>query len=293
MSSKVFVVHGRNLPARDAVFSFLRAIGLRPIEWDQAVAATGQGSPYVGQVLDAAFEQGQAVVVLLTPDDVAYLRSDYGHGEDDPEATPTPQARPNVLFEAGMAMGRNADRTILVGLGSLRPFSDVAGRHVLRLSNDPGARRSLADRLRTAGCDVDLTGSSWLTEGDLTPPPPPGGGLPLGRRLPATDRRGPHVDGHWSSGSGSRLDDVRVTNNGAVDLFDVALRVPDDLSGRVQLHDSEPVRKLPVGKTFTVRAWTTNRMMGPGGPHQFELTVTGRLADGTPFEQDVYFDSAR
>jgi hypothetical protein len=30
--SAVFVIHGRNLLARDAMFSFLRALGLRPIE---------------------------------------------------------------------------------------------------------------------------------------------------------------------------------------------------------------------------------------------------------------------
>ena len=64
---RVFVVHGRNEPARDAMFSFLRSIGLQPIEWSQAVAATGEASPYIGVVLDSAFDAAQAVVVLMTP----------------------------------------------------------------------------------------------------------------------------------------------------------------------------------------------------------------------------------
>ncbi|WP_082460169.1 TIR domain-containing protein [Frigoribacterium sp. Leaf8] len=291
MPTKVFVVHGRNLAARDAMFSFLRSLSLQPIEWDQAIAATGQGSPYVGQVLDTAFEQGQAVVVLLTPDDVAYLRSEYAHGDADPEAEPTGQARPNVLFEAGMAMGRNPERTILVELGSLRPFSDVAGRHVLRLSNEAPSRKSLAERLRTAGLDVDMTGSSWFKEGNFAAPPAPGGAYPMGKRLPSTERRGAHVDGRWHTGSGNKLDDVRLTNNGAVPLFDVELHVPDELEGHIQLQDSGPLKKLPVGKTFTVRAWTTNKTMGPSGPAQFELPVSARLEDGTAFLQDVYFDT--
>ncbi len=44
------------VPARDAMFSFLRALGLQPIEWAQARAATGKAS-YIRETLDAAFEQ--------------------------------------------------------------------------------------------------------------------------------------------------------------------------------------------------------------------------------------------
>jgi predicted nucleotide-binding protein len=129
---KVFVVHGRNGAARTAMFAFLRAIGLDPIEWSEAVKMTGEGSPYIGQVLDTAFNAAQAIVVLLTPDDVAYMRTEYASSEDDPDMEPLAQARPNVLFEAGMAMGRDAKRTVLVEFGKLRPFSDVAGGATIR-----------------------------------------------------------------------------------------------------------------------------------------------------------------
>jgi len=279
------------LQARDSMFAFLRAVGLKPIEWDQAVALTGKGSPYIGEVLDVAFDDAQAIVVLLTPDDIAYIRSEYASDEEDPELTPRGQARPNVLFEAGMAMGRNADRTLLVEMGDLRPFSDVGGRHALRLSDSPQSRKSLAERLRTAGCSVDFTGSDWLSAGDFTPPTRPGNGLLVGKRLPTRDRFGPHVDGHWYASSGSKLDQVKVTNNGGVPIFDVELVVPDLLDGQIQLHADAPVAKLPVGKSFTVRAWTTNKTMGGGAPDQFELQVSGRLEEGEPFVQDVYFDS--
>ena len=60
----VFVVHGRNLAVRDAVFSFLRAVGLKPLEWTHALKLTSKGSPYVGEVLDAAFSKAAAVVVF-------------------------------------------------------------------------------------------------------------------------------------------------------------------------------------------------------------------------------------
>lgn len=62
----VFVVHGRNIGRRDALFRFLRSIGLKPLEWSQALMSTGRTSPYIGEVLDAAFAKAQAVVVLMT-----------------------------------------------------------------------------------------------------------------------------------------------------------------------------------------------------------------------------------
>src|SRR3712207_876815 len=118
----VFVVHGRNEALRRSMFDFLRSINLQPIEWSAALALTGSASPYIGDVLEAAFARAAAVVVLLTPDEVAYLREDLSyHGEAD--ARPQLQARPNVLFEAGMAFATSADKTVLVEVGELRSFS--------------------------------------------------------------------------------------------------------------------------------------------------------------------------
>jgi hypothetical protein len=152
----------------DAMFAFLRAIGLQPLEWSQAVKETGEGSPYIGQVLDTAFSLAQAIVVLMTPDDEARLRKEFHSATDEHfEKQLTAQARPNVLFEAGMAMGRDAKRTVLVQVGQLRPFSDISGRHVLRLKNTSPSRQELADRLRTAGCDVNLSGTDWHSVGSF------------------------------------------------------------------------------------------------------------------------------
>jgi hypothetical protein len=47
--SVVFVVHGRNSGLREAMFTFLNAIGLHPLEWSEARAATKQTSPYIGE----------------------------------------------------------------------------------------------------------------------------------------------------------------------------------------------------------------------------------------------------
>ena len=164
----VFVVHGRNTVARDALFDFLRAVGLHPLEWSEAVGATGSASPYIGEILDAAFSVAQAVVVLLTPDDEARLRQLFWKESDSPSETMAgSQPRPNVLFEAGMAMGRDARRTVLVELGMLRPFSDIAGRHTIRLDDTSQRRQDLAQRLKRAGCPVNMEGTDWHSAGDF------------------------------------------------------------------------------------------------------------------------------
>ncbi|HBB96239.1 MAG TPA: hypothetical protein DC054_12685 [Blastocatellia bacterium] len=170
-SQVVFVVHGRNDGARYSLFRFLRSIGLRPLEWSQAIQLTGKATPYIGEILDAAFSDAQAVVVLMTPDDDARLRREFRKPNDPSyELELTGQSRPNVLFEAGMAIGRHPDRTVLVELGDLRPFSDVGGRHIVKLDNSVGARQGLAHRLERAGCTIDLRGTDWHTEGDFTAP---------------------------------------------------------------------------------------------------------------------------
>jgi len=240
---KVFVVHGRNAAARDALFDFLRSIGLRPIEWSQAVQMTGEGSPYIGQVLHAAFSAAQAIVVLMTPDEITYLRMEYANGVDDPDTQPAAQARPNVLFEAGMALGKSPERTILVELGVVRPFSDVAGRHALRLDGGPSGRKDLAARLEAAGCSVDLSGTDWITKGDLTPPPPPGGGLPLGKKGTTSPSGGIRIDAqHLDRGRGDGR--LQLTNYSSIPLHDVSFEIPPE-----------------AGSAFWVDTWTTDRQV--------------------------------
>ncbi len=166
--SKVFIVHGRNNDARKAMLEFLRALRLHPIEWTEAITATGNASPYVGDVLSKGFEMAQAVVVLMTPDDEARLRISYRDTDEPPHETHlTGQPRQNVLLEAGMALGTHPERTVIVEIGQLRPMSDTFGRHVIRMDSRPETRQDLATRLATAGCEVNRDGTDWLSAGDF------------------------------------------------------------------------------------------------------------------------------
>ena len=264
------------------MFEFLRSLGLHPMEWSQAVAMTRSGAPFIGEVLDAAFAAAQAVVVLLTPDDMTYLRREYGDGENDPEIEAAPQARPNVLFEAGMAFGRHPERTIIVEHGKVRAFSDVAGRHMVRISDAPEARKELAQRLITAGCDVIMSGSDWLSAGDFTPPPPPGGGLPVGRRLADTEDSGVRVTArHVDRGGGNGS--LQVTNHSRFAICNLTVEAPDESKPGFWLH-ADPVTRLPPGETagfISSRSWA-------GGTDHFEIAVRGEREDGTPVETSAF-----
>jgi hypothetical protein len=292
-SRSVFVVHGRNEALRKSMFDFLRSINLSPMEWSHAVELTGEGSPYIGQVLDAALEHAAAIVVLMTPDEIAYLQPQHGHDDADPETKPSAQARPNVLFEAGMALGRDPRRTVLVEVGTIRPFSDIAGRHAVRLSNDTERRQELANRLKTAGCDVDLRGTDWHSTGDFTAPPPPGEGLPLGRRLPsnANVRKAIDFDVKYYNKGGNRVDKLQIINRGTETALDVDVALPEDAA--LRLHDFQPIKKIPGGgRSVTIDVMGMGRMFGGSDTEDvFDVTVSATSEAGETIVQEVFLDT--
>ena len=153
----VMVIYGHDISANDALFDWLRAVGLQPREWSQLVQASGSASPYIGDILDKALQHVQAVIAFFTPDEYVTAVSSTGDSEW------RLQARPNVLIEAGMALITHPTRTVIVTLGTQELPSDLAGRHYVRLSRTAvGPLHDLAGRLRAAGCDTDTTGTAWL-----------------------------------------------------------------------------------------------------------------------------------
>lgn len=158
---RVFVVYGQDEQARTAVFDLLRAVDLVPLDWGQVVRLTGQGAPYIGEILDVGMREAQAIVVLFTGDEVAQLRKDLVP-EGKRARRFEPQPRPNVILEAGMAIAKYPNRTIIVQIGTVREISDLSGRHVIRLDGSQTKRKDLLIRLQTAGCSVDLSGDDWM-----------------------------------------------------------------------------------------------------------------------------------
>lgn len=163
----VFIVRGRDTAAHDALVALLLALDLKVVTWDDAARHAGGGSPHTLDVVRAGIEISDAVVVLMTPDDLGQVKSDfYNAARDDPrEATPTGQARQNVVFEAGWAMALNQSRVILVRVGDVRPLSDIDGLNYVWLEDDISARRQLIGRLKSCDLAVDDANERWRTAG--------------------------------------------------------------------------------------------------------------------------------
>ncbi len=289
----VFVVYGRDKEATQAVWTFLEAIGLHPLSWDELVRSTGTATPYTGAVVAKAFDQVRAVVVLLTPDDEARLHDTLREDDDGAhERELTGQPRPNVFFEAGMAFGRHPDRTVVVEVGALRPATDLSGLNVVRLTGTEGPLQALADRLEGAGCPVNRGHPAWLdTErfrrlAALTrrPSPKSEGGvdlLPVGTRLPGTTRKPeaalavrllPHKTSEYL---------IEIANNGDMDLENISWQLPDDVQNwsiMAAVLPQYPYAYLAKGQHFRVPA-----LVLMGGPVMTDLVVTATAPDGSEY----------
>lgn len=160
---RVFVVYGRDSKLTSRFFDLLRAVDLRPLEWETLVQATGRATPSLAEVVAGAPHLAQATLVLLSPDDVVELHSDLVLDGDAPQDRDRgAQARPNVLFELGLALMAYPDNTVIVEVGQLRPLSDLAGLNVIRFDGSGPAIRKVLHRLEVAGCAVDYSAVDWL-----------------------------------------------------------------------------------------------------------------------------------
>lgn len=169
--NSMFVVHGRDTKLNTDMYAFLSSIGIVPMEWDHAIkAAKGGANPIVGDVISQAMDRVQGVMILFSPDEETRIKSKLASEGDKRKGLHLKgfQPRPNVILEAGLALGAHSDKTILVQVGDIRDISDIAGKHMVHLSNSFADRKRLADRLESKlKFKVDITGTTWQKIGDF------------------------------------------------------------------------------------------------------------------------------
>ena len=164
----VLVVHGRDEQVRRAMFEFLRALDLRPLQWESLVKETRSAAPSLREAVHQGLRVSQAAIVLMTPEDVVRLHPDlHKPREGQDEVTDSMQARPNVLLELGMALALKPEQTLVVILGEQRPMADLAGLNFIQIRPDSDWRGKIAARLSQAGCAVDWSSQDWRYAGDF------------------------------------------------------------------------------------------------------------------------------
>ncbi len=158
-SRTVFVAYGNNEKARIAMYSFLRTLGLFPLEWEHMCKLVGKSGYTNHDVVCAGIEAADAYVILLTPDETVRPVEDNQGGSS---AESRHQARPNVLTELGQTWYKGRHRTVIVTMGGAHPGSNFAGIQEVRMNNSAQQRKRLVNSLRSSGCDVDDGGLDWL-----------------------------------------------------------------------------------------------------------------------------------
>ena len=143
-SRRVFVVHGRDVAAKEQVGRFLTQLELEPVILDE--------QPNQGQTVIEKFEENADVgfaVVLFTPDDAGGLA--------DSSNEPRPRARQNVIFELGFFVAKLGRANVcLLHKGEVEMMSDYYGVIYVPMDDGGGWRLRLARELKSAGIDVDL-----------------------------------------------------------------------------------------------------------------------------------------
>jgi predicted nucleotide-binding protein len=155
----VFIIHGRNVQALDALFQFLNSLGLDPHDFDD-IRRKMSGTPTIWEVVEAALNQAQAIIVLATPDEYVALHPDFRSANEVDRWQP----RPNVLIEAGAAMILGRERTLLVRFGNVDIATDFSGLRFEKIGNDGYSRKLFRDLLVTAGCTVSDNNHYQLPE---------------------------------------------------------------------------------------------------------------------------------
>ena len=142
-TNEVFVVHGTDEGAKDAVARLLTKLDLEPVVLHE--------QPNQGRTIIEKFEEYAQVgfaVVLLTPDDEGGSR---GQSTD-----PQPRARQNVILELGFFLGKLGRRgTCALLKEDVEIPSDYDGVLYIPMDDHGAWQMKLVGELKGAGLDVD------------------------------------------------------------------------------------------------------------------------------------------
>ncbi len=143
VGKKVFIVHGHDDAAREAVARIVSKLQLEPIILHE--------QPNKGATIIEKFEKHAHVgfaIILLTPDDEGRTKGDKKLSE---------RARQNVILELGYFIGKlGREHVMVLRKGNIEIPSDVFGVAYEPLDGGGAWQFKLGKELQAAGYDVDL-----------------------------------------------------------------------------------------------------------------------------------------
>mgnify|MGYP000990499644 CR=1 FL=1 len=142
--SKVFIVHGHDNAAKEAVARFVEKIGLEAIILHEQASS---GNTIIEKI-EANSNVGFAIV-LYTP-------CDLGASKEEKDQL-KPRARQNVIFEHGYLIGKIGRKNVchLFKSGVETP-SDIEGLVYAPMDAGDGWKYTVAKEMKACGYDVDL-----------------------------------------------------------------------------------------------------------------------------------------
>ena len=144
MGDEIFIVHGRDIGAKNTVARFLERIHIKPVVLQENPS---QGRTVIQQFEHYA-EKVRFAVVLFTPDDVGA-----------PATAPDniqPRTRQNVIFELGYFIGKlGMARVCVLVKGKPEMLSDYSGVLYTDMDDKGGWQMELIQELKSAGYNVD------------------------------------------------------------------------------------------------------------------------------------------
>ncbi len=142
--SKVFIVHGHDGEAKQAVARFIEKIGL------EAIILHEQASS--GQTIIEKIEANSNVgfgIVLYTP-------CDLGAPQEQKENL-KPRARQNVVFEHGYLIGKIGRKNVCALVkGDIETPNDISGIVYIKMDEGDSWKFAVAKEMKACGYEVDL-----------------------------------------------------------------------------------------------------------------------------------------
>ena len=142
--SKVFIVHGHDGEAKQAVARFVENLGLKAI----ILSEQASGGNTIIEKIEANSNVGFAIV-LYTP-------CDLGRSKEEEDSL-KPRARQNVVFEHGYLIGKIGRKNVCYLLkGNVEIPSDIAGMVYDKIDEGEGWKSVVAKSMKACGYEVDF-----------------------------------------------------------------------------------------------------------------------------------------